>query len=131
MFRGVGLRNLGGSIAVLVLGACGPAAVPGPPQPASESTSSVGAVVSGHVSWPDCSQDCPSASGIPVYFSDLTVNQVFTATSDATGRYSIELPPGTYKVIAGHADRSLYEKRITVRPHDALTMDLFISPPTG
>ncbi len=75
--------------------------------------------------------NCPSVGGIPVYFSDSTVNQVFKATSDGTGGYSIELPPGTYDVIAGHADRSQYAKRITVRHGEALTLDLFISPPTG
>jgi len=75
--------------------------------------------------------NCPSISGIPIHFSDSTAGEVFTATSDDSGSYSIELIPGMYDVIAGHADRSQYAKRITIRQSETLTLDLFISPPTG
>ena len=38
---------------------------------------------------------------------------------------------GSYQVIAGDADRSPYQRQLTVRAGDAVTLDLSISLPTG
>jgi hypothetical protein len=36
-----------------------------------------------------------------------------------------------YVVIAGRADRSRYQRQITVRPGDSITLNLTIAPATG
>lgn len=89
------------------------------------------AVVSGHLSWPDCQSGCPPLGGTPVHFNDAAANQTLTATSDGSGAYSISLPSGTYTAIAGNADRSPYQKQLTVRAGDRVTLDLSIALPTG
>ncbi|HSR26073.1 MAG TPA: carboxypeptidase-like regulatory domain-containing protein, partial [Candidatus Eisenbacteria bacterium] len=63
--------------------------------------------------------------------TDASASRTFTAVSDGSGGYAIQLPPGTYVVIAGHADRSPYQRQVTVRPGDVITLNLAISPPTG
>lgn len=91
------------------------------------------ATVTGHVSWPDCSGGaaCPGVDGIAVHFADAAGRRTFTAVSDGSGRYTIQLPPGSYQVIAGDADRSPYQRPVAVRPGDSIELDLRISLPTG
>lgn len=103
-------------------------------QPATPSRGVGTATVSGHVSWPDCSSTgaaCPSVDGVPVHFADASANRTFTAVSDRSGSYGIQVPPGSYQVIAGNADRSPYQRQLTVRSGDAVKLDLSISLPTG
>lgn len=112
--------------------ACGPVHRPG--QPTVPPPSAGAASVHGHLSWPDCSttgSTCPPVGDVPVHFADAAANRTFTAVSDRSGDYAIQLPPGSYVVIAGNADRSPYQRRLTVRPGDAVTLDLPISLPTG
>ena len=92
------------------------------------------ATVSGHLSWPDCSDTgaaCPPTSGVPVHFADASARRTFTAISDGSGAYVIKLPTGSYEVIAGDADRSPYARQVTVKPGDTIKLDLRISLPTG
>jgi len=92
------------------------------------------AVVKGHVSWPDwaCSaQGCPRVEGTPVHFADAVAHRTLTAVADSSGGYSIRVSAGSYVVIAGRADRSRYQRQITVRPGERLTLNLTISPATG
>lgn len=92
------------------------------------------AMVKGHVSWPDsaCSaQGCPHLRGTPVHFADAAANRTFTAFAGSSGGYSIRVPAGSYVVIAGRADRSPYQRQITVQPGEHLTLNLTITPPTG
>jgi hypothetical protein len=92
------------------------------------------ATVKGHVSWPDraCSaQGCPRVEGTPVHFADAAANRTFTAVAGSSGGYSIRVPAGSYVVIAGRADRSPYQRQITVQPGEHLTLNLQITPPTG
>lgn len=103
-------------------------------QPATPSPGAETATVSGHVSWPDCSSTgpaCSSVAGVPVHFADASANRTFTAVSDGSGSYDIRLPAGSYQVIAGNADRSPYQRQLTVRPGDVVKLDLSISLPTG
>lgn len=103
-------------------------------QPAVPSHGVATATVSGHVSWPDCSSTgdaCSSVDGVPVHFADASANRTFTAVSDRSGSYHIQLPAGSYQVIAGSADRSPYQRQLTVHPGDTLRLDLSISLPTG
>jgi hypothetical protein len=125
-----------GLLAMLVIAACGSSHRPGELS-ASASTSAGGtgtAAVNGRVSWPDwaCSaQGCPRVEGTPVHFANATANRTFTAVADSSGGYSIWVPAGSYVVIAGRADRSRYQRQITVRPGERLTLDLTITPSTG
>ena len=92
------------------------------------------ATVKGHVSRPDCissAQGCPRVEDTPVHFADAVANRTFTAVADSSGGYSIRVPAGSYVVIAGRADRSPYQRQITLRPGDSLTLDLTIALPTG
>ncbi len=92
------------------------------------------AIVEGHVSWPDCrspAERCPPLNGIPVHFADAAASRTFTAIADSTGSYSIQVPAGSYVVIAGRADRSPYQRQVNIRPGDVLTLDLLIALPTG
>ena len=122
---------LAASLLALVLSACGSVhRVGGPSSPNDASV----AVVEGHVSWPDCprsTSNCPPLDGVPVHFADAAANQTFTAISDGSGGYSIQLPPGSYLVIAGNADRSPYQRQITVERGEVTTLDLSIALPTG
>lgn len=121
--------RVAGSLACLLLaaGACGSVQRPGAPTPASGS-----AAVHGHVSWPDCGgASCPPLRGVPVHFANAAANQTYTAVADGAGAYAIQLPPGSYTVIAGEADRSPYQRQLTVRAGDAVTLDLSIALPTG
>lgn len=123
------MRALGLAL-LLVLCACGSVHRAAPAPTGSPGTASV----SGHVSWPDCrapAPGCPPVDGVPVHFADASANRVFTAVSGAGGGYSVAVPPGSYVVIAGNADRSAYQRRLTVRQGDAVTLDLLISPATG
>ncbi len=120
-----------GALVAVVIAGCG--SVQRPAERPSPAVSGA-ATVRGHVSWPDCSgrgSGCPPLEGVPVNFADLAANRTFTATSDATGAYAVQLPAGTYTVIAGHADRSQYQRRMTVQGGETITLDLPISPPTG
>lgn len=92
------------------------------------------ALVQGHISWPDCPRpaaNCPPVDGVPIHFADAADNRTFTATSDGSGKYSIQLPSGSYTVIAGNADRSPYQRPVAVKRGDVITLDLLISLPTG
>ncbi len=90
------------------------------------------ATVTGHLSWPDCAgSGCPPLGGVPVHFFDAAANQTYTAVSDRDGGYAIDVPPGSYVVIAGNADRSPYQRQLTVRAGDSVTLDLRIALPTG
>jgi Carboxypeptidase regulatory-like domain len=114
-------------IAVVLL-ACGAVRPAGgsPPGDAGRAT------VTGHVHWPDCAgAACPPLDDVAVHFSVPSESRHFTTTTGAAGQYSISLPPGTYVVIAGDADRSALAKQVTVGPGDTVTLDLPISPPTG
>ena len=125
-------RTLTGLLAVVAVMSCGSVQRIG--QPATPSPGAATATVSGHVSWPDCSATasaCPSVDEVPVHFADASSNRTFTAVSDRSGGYVIQLPPGSYLVIAGHADRGPYQRQLTVRPGDAVKLDLAISLPTG
>ena len=129
------MRSLGLAL-LLLLCACGSVhrAAPGPTPAPTGSASSGRASVSGHVSWPDCRAPAPGCrplDGVPIHFADAGANRVFTAVSDAGGGYAIAVPPGSYVVIAGNADRSAYQRQLTVRQGDTVTLDLFISPATG
>ena len=115
--------------ASLLAAACGSVHRPleSTPTPAPGS-----ALVRGHLSWPDCSgPTCPSLGDVPVHFADAAANRTFTAISDGSGAYAIQVPPGSYVVIAGHADRSDYARSLVVRAGDTVALDLKISPPTG
>jgi hypothetical protein len=68
---------------------------------------------------------------VPVHFADASARRTFTATSDGSGADVIQLPPGSYVVIAGDADRSPYARQVTVNPRDTINLDLSISLPTG
>ncbi|HXM55853.1 MAG TPA: carboxypeptidase-like regulatory domain-containing protein [Candidatus Dormibacteraeota bacterium] len=115
---------------LLAAGACGSVGRPGAPSP-SPSRGPI-ATVSGHLSWPDCAgSTCPPVGGVAVHFWDASANRTYTAVSDRSGGYAIELPPGTYRAIAGDADRSPYQRQLAVRAGDAVTLDLSISLPTG
>lgn len=121
---------------MLVIAACGSAHRPS--EPSASAPASAGgtgtAAVKGRVSWPEwaCSaQGCPRVEGTPVHFADAAANRTFTAVADSSGGYSIRVPPGSYVVIAGRADRSRYQRQITVRPGERLTLDLTIAPATG
>jgi len=126
------VRNvLVGSLLALALAACGSVHRAGERLP---PTGGGAALVKGHVSWPDCPRpaaNCPSLDGVPIHFADAAANQTFTATSDGSGRYSIQLQSGSYAVIAGNADRSPYQRQVAVQRGDVITLDLLISPPTG
>lgn len=124
--------SLVGLLAVVVVLSCGSVQRIG--QPATPTASAGMAAVSGQVSWPDCSaaaSTCQSVDGIPVHFADASMNRTFTAVTDRSGRYTIQVPPGSYVVIAGNADRSPYQRQLTLRPGDAVKLDLPISLPTG
>ena len=136
--RGVGRRAFAGALAgtlalaLLAAGACGAVrrleASPAP------SASADVATVHGRVSWPDCrppAAGCPPVGDVPVHLADAGANRTFTAVSDGSGRYSIQVPPGSYVVIAGNADRSPYQRPVTLRAGDDLTLDLSIALPTG
>jgi Carboxypeptidase regulatory-like domain len=128
------VRSLGLALLLLVLCGCGSVHRAAPPPTPAPSGSPGTASVSGHVAWPDCrvpSRSCRSLEGVPIHFADASANRVFTAISDAAGAYTIAVPPGSYVVIAGNADRSAYQRPLTVRQGDAVTLDLLISPPTG
>jgi hypothetical protein len=119
-------------LAVVVVLSCGSVQRFG--QPATPTPGAGMAAVSGHVSWPDCSataSTCESVDGIPVHFADASVNRTFTAVSDRSGHYTIQVPPGSYVVIAGNADRSPYQRQITLSRGDNVKLDLPISLPTG
>jgi hypothetical protein len=121
-----------GLLVLLLVGGCGSIHQPGE---SPEPTGGTGmATVKGHVSWPDCvssPEDCPRVEGTPVHFADAAANRTFTAVADNFGGYSIQVPAGSYVVIAGHADRSPYQRQITIRPGDSLAVDLTIALPTG
>jgi hypothetical protein len=122
---------LAASLLALVLSACGSVHRVGGPSPPNDAGV---AVVEGHVSWPDCPRSapsCPPLDEVPIHFADAAANRTFTAVSDGSGGYSIQLPPGSYVVIAGNADRSPYQQQITVRRDEVITLDLSIALPTG
>jgi hypothetical protein len=58
-------------------------------------------------------------------------DRTFTAVSDRSGLHTIQVPPGSYVVIAGNADRRHYQHLLTLRPDDTVKLDLSISLPTG
>jgi hypothetical protein len=92
------------------------------------------ATVRGQIYWPDCpggGPGCPSLEDMPIHFSSPPTRTHAMTTSDASGAYSIQLHPGTYVVIAGHADRSVFQRQLTVKAGDTVTLDLAISPATG
>jgi hypothetical protein len=59
------------------------------------------------------------------------MNRTFTTVSDRSGHFTIQLPAGSYVVIAGNADRSPYVRQVTLRPGDTVKLDLPISLPRG
>ena len=92
------------------------------------------AMVSGHVYWPSCpagGAGCPPLEDVPIHFSSPPTRTHIMTTSNASGAFSIRLHPGTYLVIAGHAERSVLQRQLTVKAGDAVTLDLPISPATG
>ena len=132
----VGTAIVVGLLAVLFVGACGSVHRLG--EPSGSTPGPAGgtgmATVKGHVSWPDwaCSaQGCPRVEDTPVHFADAAANRTFTAVVGSSGGYSIRIPAGSYVVIAGRADRSPYQRQITVQPGEHLTLNLTITPPTG
>jgi hypothetical protein len=130
---GRGLASvLAGLLAILAVGACGSVhRLDEPPRPTAEAGT---ATVTGHVSWPDCRSSAPSyppLDGAPIHFADSAANRTFTAVADGSGGYSIRIPAGSYVAIAGRADRSPYQRRVTVRGGDTLIVDLLVSLPTG
>jgi hypothetical protein len=116
---------------LLIACACGSVRPPAAPAPVpSGNTGS--ATVRGHLSWPDCAGTaCPSLAGVPVHFADPAANRTYTALADGSGGYAIQVPPGSYLVIAGNADRSPYQRQLSVRAGDDDTLDLTIALPTG
>lgn len=124
---GLGTLALAGLIPVLGCGAQQPI-------DAASGRASGSGVVRGHVYWPQCqpgSPDCPPLDGVRVSFQDSGANQAYLATSDASGAYEVRLPAGEYSAIAGRADRSVFERRLSVKAGDTVTLDLPISPATG
>lgn len=127
------LTRLAGIVSIaLAAGACGSW------QPGGDGSSGASAhrpaataTVSGHVHSPDCTGtgSCPAAAGVSIHFS--TAANTWPAVSDSSGAYSVQLPAGTYTVIAGDADRSPYARQLTVEAGDTVTLDLTVSPPTG
>jgi hypothetical protein len=69
--------------------------------------------------------------GTPVHFADAAANRTFTAVANSSGGYSIRVPAASYVVIAGRADRSRYQRQITVRAGERLTLNLTIAVATG
>lgn len=122
---------LAGSLLALVLAACGSVHRAGEPSPPTDAGV---AIVHGHIAWPDCPSSAPTCrplNDVPIHFADAAANRTFTAASDASGSYSIQLPPGSYIVIAGNADRSPYQRQLRVQRGEVVTMDLSIALPTG
>jgi hypothetical protein len=92
------------------------------------------ATVRGHASWPNCGspgRSCPPVARTPIHLADAAANRTFTAVADDSGAYSIRIPAGSYVVIAGRADRSPYQRQVTIRPGETVTLDLEIALPTG
>jgi hypothetical protein len=84
--------------------------------------------------WPNCpggALGCPSLDDMPIHFSSPPTRTHVMTTTNASGAYSIRLHPGTYVVIAGHADRSVFQRQLTVKTGDTVTLDLAMSPATG
>ena len=125
-------RALLGLLALLAIVGCGSIHRAG--QAVEPSGAGGDATVSGHLSWPDCSGTgaaCPAASDVPVHFADASAGRTFTAVSDGSGAYVIQVPPGSYVVIAGDADRSPYSRQVTANRGDTIELDLLVSLPTG
>ena len=86
------------AVAVAALAACGPYRFPGEPQPAT------GTVAGQVLSWP-CSpivqpkNPCAGrpASNTTIVFTGQA-GAAYSTTTDFNGRYSLELPAGTYRV---------------------------------
>lgn len=126
------MRTLALAGILLAAGACGSVHRADAPSPPPSPGGAPGATVRGHLSWPGCAgPGCPSVGGVAVHFANASANQTYSAVSDGSGAYVIEVPPGTYQVIAGDADRSPYQRQLTVHRGDAITLDLSISLPTG
>ena len=126
------MRTLALAGLLVAAGACGSVHRAEAPSPPPSPGSAPAATVRGHLSWPDCAGSaCPPVDGVTVHFADATANRTYSAVSDRSGAYVIEVPPGTYQVIAGDADRSPYQRQLTVRGTEAVTLDLSISLPTG
>ncbi len=122
-----------GLFAILATVACGSVHRLGGPFDSRHEPSGT-ATVSGHVYWPHGPTTPPQPAtlkGIPIHFSWAPERVHLMTTSDAAGEYSIRLPPGTYVVIAGHADHSMYEKQLTVKAGESVTLDVPVSPSTG
>jgi hypothetical protein len=97
-----------GLFAIFAAAACGSVhKVGGSPDSGHEDSGT--ATVSGHVYWPSSPASGPprpTLKGIPIHFSWVPDRVHVMTTSNASGEYSIRLHPGTYVVIAGHADHS-------------------------
>ena len=105
--------------------------------PVGDSRQAGDATVRGRVFCPasqTAPADCPPLDDLPVNFSSPPESSPFahhSATTGPGGAYSIRLPAGTYVVVAGRADRSIPERRVTVKAGDVVTLDLPLTPPTG
>ncbi len=122
-----------GLFAILAAAACGSVHRAGGPSDSGNQDSGT-ATVSGHVYWPSCPASCPQCptlNGIPIHFSGIPDSVHVMTTSDASGEYSIRLHPGTYVVIAGHADHSAHQLQLRVKAGEAVTLDVPVSPATG
>ncbi len=122
-----------GLFAILAAAACGSVHRAGGPSDSGNQDSGT-ATVSGHVYWPGCpasGPQCPTLKGIPIHFNGLPDAAHVMTTSDASGEYSIRLHPGTYVVIAGHAEHSAHELQVSVKAGEAVTLDVPVSPATG
>jgi len=122
-----------GLFTILAAAACGSVhELGGPSDPGHEDHGT--ATVSGHVYWPRCpasGPQCPTLKGMPIHFSWLPGRVHVMTTSNASGEYSIRLHPGTYVVIAGHADHSAHELQLSVKAGEVVTLDVPVSPATG
>jgi hypothetical protein len=122
-----------GLFALLAATACGSVNnAGGPSDPGHKDSGS--ATVSGQVYWPSGPTSGPQGrtlKGIPIHFSWVPDRVHVMTTSNALGEYSIRLHPGTYVVIAGHADHSVYEQQLSVQAGEAVTLDIPVSPATG
>ncbi|MDZ7729952.1 MAG: carboxypeptidase-like regulatory domain-containing protein [Natrialbaceae archaeon] len=71
-------------------------------------------------------------TGATIQNATVTLETGQTATTDATGSYTIaNVVPGTYNLTADHADYAPNMTSVTVGPNGSVTADLALTPQNG
>ena len=107
------IRLLLGLVVLLAVTACGGAARTEPGPAGSGSTGITGIALAG----PTCPVEQPGdpacaarpVSGARVVVRDATGADLAAAVTDATGAFFVAVPPGTYTVVAQHAEGFMAE----------------------